>query len=303
MVSRQKQFDVNPVTWTVEWFHSLGFVIIGSIVLAMAGLGIQINPLDAPLIVAAVILLLGVPHGAFDVAIWCRRNSTAGPLAFAQMLVAYIGLASTFFGLWVFFPQLTLPAFLAISAIHFSDDWESSLAAIPRFVIAVALVASPAVFFYRDVITIFNLLAPSDVSEFAVAAMQFIAAPALSTSAVIVVILALRDPLTALEIVVVLALALLTPPMVFFLIYFCGLHSLRHVIHVHRELQPANISSFLLAAWPYAPLAILGTVIGGVTLSSLPIGHAVLGTVFIALGALTIPHMLLIDRFGAVTPR
>jgi beta-carotene 15,15'-dioxygenase len=301
-VLHRSHFGTNTrVAMAVEQLHSLGFVILGSIALVFSGLGSQINPLDTPLFVAIVILLLGVPHGAFDVAIWRHRNRSAGRQAFARMLVAYIGLTGAFFGLWVLFPELALPAFLAISALHFSDDWEPSLAPLPRCVLAVAMIASPAVLFSRDVIEIFNWLAPREVSEVVAWTMYVIALLALQGSAIIVGVLAQRNFLTALEITVVLALALFTSPMVFFLIYFCGLHGPRHVIRVHRELRPVSVSSFLLATWPYAPLAIVGTAIGAVVLSTLPVGPAVLGAVFKALGALTVPHMLLIDRCGTVT--
>lgn len=287
--------------WTTDRLHRVGFIIVGVLVLVTTGFGIQINPLDAPSIVAAIILLLGVPHGAFDVAVWQHRNMTAGRQSVIQMLALYTGLAGAAFGLWIVAPEITLPAFLMMSIYHFSHDWKPLLSKVHRWVIAVAMIASPAVFFSRDVIEIFNWLAPSDYSALVACVMQVVALPALLASAFIVSPLAQRDPLAAFEVVVVLALALLTPPMVFFIIYFCGLHSPRHIIGVHRELQPVNASSFLLAAWPYAPIAIAGTVMGAVLLSSLPVGSALLGTVFMALGALTVPHMLLIDRSSVLT--
>ena len=281
--------------WSAEMLHSGAFVGLGSVLLLALANGVALNPLDAPLAAGIIILLLGVPHGGFDVAIWRRRNPVAGRTALVRMLTAYISLAAGFFALWASVPELALPVFLMLAALHFAGDWDAALSILPRCTIAVAMICSPAILFQDDVIAIFNLLGPAEVSQSVALVMHVVAIPALQASAVIVGLLAVRDPLTAGEIAIVLALAVLSPPLVFFLVYFCGLHSVRHMIRVHRELAPQSARAYLLALWPYAPLAMLGTATAALVLSSLPVGAALLGMIFMALGALTVPHMLLID--------
>ena len=46
---------------------------------------------------------------------------------------------------------------------------------------------------------------------------------------------------------------------------------------------------------PYAPLAVVGTLVLAGTLSFLEISVELLGVVFVVLAALTAPHMILID--------
>jgi Brp/Blh family beta-carotene 15,15'-monooxygenase len=293
-ISGDRHVSLNS-GWTLETLHSAAFVVLGALLLAGLASGVAINPLDAPLVAGIIILLLGVPHGGFDVAIWRRRNPTAGRTALVQMLSIYVGLAAGFFVLWLSVPELALPVFLMMAALHFAGDWDGALSILPRSTIAVAMLCSPAIFFADDVIAIFNWLGPAEVSQRFALVMHVVAIPALQASAVIVALLAVRDPLAAGEIAVVLALALLSPPLVFFLVYFCGLHSVRHMIRVHRELAPQTARGFLMAPWPYAPIAMLGTAVAALVLSSLPVGPALLGMIFMALGALTVPHMLLID--------
>jgi Brp/Blh family beta-carotene 15,15'-monooxygenase len=68
-----------------------------------------------------VILLAGLPHGAFDYHIMSARYEGSA-LAFA--LAVYVGLAGITVLLWWLMPLWFLSSFLAYSAYHFGDsDW------------------------------------------------------------------------------------------------------------------------------------------------------------------------------------
>lgn len=275
--------------------HRAVFVVVGAGLLALTISGVVINPLDMPLLAGAIILVLGVPHGAFDVAVWTDRNGLGRRPAISTMLFGYVALAGGFFGLWLMAPALALPVFLAMSIYHFSGDWDHDLDRLPRLLVAAAMITAPAGLHRGEVVEIFSWLAPEPVANSVGLIMAAMALPLLQASVVVIALIASQRPWAAAELVVVLALAWLTPPMLFFLVYFCGLHSMRHMIETHQQLHSASVGAFFRSALPYAPLAIIGTLIGAFGMSTLPPGPALIGMIFMALGALTVPHIVVVE--------
>jgi Brp/Blh family beta-carotene 15,15'-monooxygenase len=271
------------------------FVVSAAALVAFDLGGVSVNPLDVPVLAGLAILLLGVPHGALDVAIWKANNGHRRSGGVAKMLLGYLALASAFLGLWLLVPGLILPIFLMMSCYHFSKDWDRDLDWIPRLILAAAILTAPAVLHRGEVVEIFSWLSPETTADIVALIMAMMAVPLLQVSVFVIVLVSAQQPGVAAELIAVLALAWLTPPLTFFIVYFCGLHSVRHVMETRRLLGMPPAREFLLAAFPYALVAIIGTLAAAFTLSVLPPGPALLGSVFMALGALTVPHMIIVD--------
>lgn len=285
-----------PVKLPPAFFeHRAAFVVAALILVVFAIFGAVVNPLDMPVLTGLIILILGVPHGAFDVAIWSAKTGCRDSRGISAMLLRYIALASGFFCLWLLAPALALPVFIVMSIYHFSGDWARDLEVFPRLIVAAAIVSAPAGLHRAEVIEIFSWLSPDATAGTVGLVMAAAALPLLQASLVVIALVAVWRPWAAAEIAAVLALAWLTPPLMFFLVYFCALHSVRHMIETRHQLGMPTGRAFVLAAFPYAPLAIIGTLVGALTLSTLPIGPALIGTIFMALGALTLPHIVIID--------
>ena len=71
---------------------------------------------------AGMMLLGGLPHGAFDIAIATStlrlRRSAA-----MMLLVCYVAVAGGMVLLWAGAPILALSLFLSFAAVHFGEDW------------------------------------------------------------------------------------------------------------------------------------------------------------------------------------
>jgi Brp/Blh family beta-carotene 15,15'-monooxygenase len=275
--------------------HRIIFSLSAIALLGFSVGGVVINPLDMPVLAGLVILLLGVPHGALDVAIWSAKTRDKRFKAVSRMLLFYLSLASGFLCLWLVVPALALPAFIVLSIYHFSGDWERDLEFLPRLVVSAAIVTAPLGFNRAEVVEIFSWLSPGETATAVALVMAVAAVPLLQASAVIIAIIAVRQPWAAAELLAVLTLGWLTSPLLFFLVYFCGLHSVRHVIETRQLLGTPSARELALLAFPYALLAVIGTLAGAIMLSTLPIGPAVLGTIFMALGAFTVPHIWIVD--------
>ena len=110
---------------------------------------------------------------------------------------------------------------------------------------------------------------------------------------------------TALELCVLAILFALTPPLVGFAVYFCCVHSARHIASImsslrqHMSLAAVTVQAaiFSVGSWLAGAVAIWWLADAG---DPQPV---VLRVVFIGLAALTVPHMILVDGIYRRTNR
>jgi beta-carotene 15,15'-dioxygenase len=262
-------------------------------VLVAHGLGWHLALVKWPALAAVLILALGVPHGALDVPVLRFRGQMTTFRDATAVLAAYIALAIFTAALWYVLPALSLSLFLVTAAYHFGGDFR-----IPhkgwRFVLGGALLTATTFFHTPDVTTIFGWMTGPTSSPRIALAMGLSALPCLLAAAGFVLYRTRDDVVEALEIALVLTAAVCLDPITFFILYFCLLHSVRHVLGVHDELRGRGTHDLIVEALPYAALAITATVILGWLAARGDIGESLLAVVFIALAALTVPHMLLV---------
>ncbi len=251
---------------------------------------------DWPFFSALLILLLGVPHGAFDIAVIQHRWSGPQRANLLVLLVTYVGLVVVVIGAWSVLPGGCLAAFLIASAYHFSGDWPSFRQPVLRLVIGAALLSATAQLQQDQVRDIFILLTTIEAATVIAATLHAVATPLMVVAGILAVQASRQSPGEAVEYALVLALALFLPPITFFVIYFCLVHSVRHVIDVRHELRQIPTVVLLRKAAPYAGAAVAGTLGGGMMISRAGIELDMLSMVFIVLAALTVPHMLLVDK-------
>lgn len=254
---------------------------------------------EPPLVVqiAAIAILaavLGMPHGALDPLIARRLGLWRTPLTFAAFNLAYIGVAAAVVALWLIAPVPSLVAFLLISAAHFGSDWNRERPLALRFLTGAALLSLPSLRDQDAVADLYVTLAGDGAR--AVAATQAALGPVLLVGlAVAAVIAARRAPHEAFELLSAAALALLAPPLMFFIVYFCTLHSARHLREGFREEHGhgRRLTLLVVAAYTLAPLALAAAFLVG-TAGTAALDEQLLRVVFIGLAALTVPHMALV---------
>ena len=101
-----------------------------------------------------------------------------------------------------------------------------------------------------------------------------------------------------LDIISILILNFIFSPLIAFTIYFCFLHSIRHILSISNELNHGNffagVKSFIKKALPLtvvtAVLYFLAIVFPS---SSYGLNDVVIKVIFIGLASLTFPHILL----------
>jgi beta-carotene 15,15'-dioxygenase len=171
---------------------------------------------------------------------------------------------------------------------------------VERLVIGAALLSAPAFAHQTSVAVIFSWLIPSEGASAVARAMSLASLPLLLSAAGVICWRWRKLRAQCEEILVVVFAATALQPLTFFAIYFCVLHSMRHLADVRQTLSKLRASTLVLNAAPYAAAAMASCWAGSVFFPNLPVGASLLSSVIVGLAALTVPHMLLCERLASL---
>lgn len=253
---------------------------------------------------------LGIPHGALDFALGRRLYKPAfGNSWWLFFLLSYLGCVLAVVYLWLLFPLMSFSFFLVISALHFglsdtlkNKGFEYILEGILRGFLPIA---APAYFYPEKFrIIVENVLTNPEASLVAeVAQLLFYPILGILTFLIVANLLKSKKEIAnILEIISVILLFFFLTPFRAFLIYFCFLHSLRHILSVLEEMKLClnwhAVKWVILQALPstLATLVVLSGFYIALRQGVIDL-HLVFNLFFISLAALTVPHMLLVEFF------
>lgn len=248
------------------------------------------------IVAAALILLLGVPHGALDMIFAQKLHRIETKLGWAYFGLAYGALAAAVIAVWSFAPVAFLIGFLVISAGHFSGDPAPGTRTISRVVYGGAVIVLPALLHSGEVSRLFAMLAGPDASALLKPWLTQAAWPWLGALIVCSAIEARRSWQTSLELLTVGGLMTLAPPLIGFAAFFCGMHSARHILRTITYSRP--MAPWMVLASGLIPMVIVfaGAVSGWQFLGGVSFDERLVQLVFVGIAALTVPHMALIER-------
>jgi Brp/Blh family beta-carotene 15,15'-monooxygenase len=266
--------------------------------------------LDIASVVALLfVVLIGLPHGAFDGAIANHLGAGRSFAAAAKFIASYCAAAGLVITIWIMFPAVTLALFLIISMIHFGRG-DASAKSGPVFMTQVLLHGGLPIFgiiYFQQssVIPLFDALT-NGASDLAVLISK-IMVPLLGLMAGLYGLMAFRDASLRArfyEFILLAVVIAILPPLVSFALYFCIIHTGRHMRRIWHVLastiSPKGLyrqaAGFTLASWLVGGAAFLW-------LENGDLDAALLQVVFIGLAALTVPHMILVDGFFAKEQR
>jgi Brp/Blh family beta-carotene 15,15'-monooxygenase len=94
----------------------------------------------------------------------------------------------------------------------------------------------------------------------------------------------------------VAVLALLVPPLVSFTLYFCFMHSVRHIFRSVQITKQFSVAYHVkMVVLPMAGV-FFAVLISWFLLKDQSIDQRIIQIVFLGLAALTVPHMVIIER-------
>lgn len=269
------------------------FFSVTAVALLLVLIGVNI-PLQAQLIILAVfVAVAGLPHGTLDPWIARQKGLWSQPMGLLVFIVCYLACVGATVMLWSVFPGACLLMFLVISAWHFGKDWQQDLSPVSCFAAGFIVLASPVVFHPEEVASMFQQLGTPAAATIAVKSAWVL----LPLAGLIVCLETSRNfkqisGHTPIEIILLIVIAAMVSPLLYFLLYFCFQHSPRHMInHSHSmdlKFKLINVSLLTLAT------IVIG-VIAFMSLQQFDFTARMLNVLFVGLAALTVPHMLLID--------
>ena len=266
---------------------TLLLIIIDRVLGGMSGVA-------ANMVAAIAIVLAGIPHGTLDVEIAAAHFGQKGIAGKATIIAGYIGCAAAMVVLWLQLPELALISFLLISIVHFSRDWRGGVDPFLAMMVGWALVALPALASPDDVAMIFAALTGSQNGTVIAALLGAASVPA-ALGSLVFAYWAFRhnDTQSALEVLACITAALFLPPLVAFAVFFCGLHSPRHMADALREtgaLSPLKKAAIITAVFTLSlGLGVLMFVYQG----EVPADMGIIRSAFILISTLTVPHFIL----------
>jgi beta-carotene 15,15'-dioxygenase len=249
----------------------------------------------------SAILILGLPHGALDMAIirGGQRRLLAGDVL--RRLALYIGCALAMALVWIAAPGAALGLFLIIAGFHFAEDWTETLPAPLAHATAIAILAAPALFQREELLRIFALLVDPVQAEFVGGVLMLVAPVALVCAAVgIMLHWSDGDRGQAVETGSALLAMAALPPLLGFAIYFCLSHSPKQFAHArdgHGHTQRIGRDVLVVTA---LALAIAATLTLADSAPLLP--DRLTFATFVTLSILTVPHMLVPLVLGMLSP-
>ena len=277
--------------------HSAIFVAVSLSLVALTPLGWLPPPPFQLILLVALVTLLGLPHGAMDPLVARQSGLFKGPADGLRFSTVYLSQAITAVFFWLLFPFIALPAFLVMSAWHFASDWRDRLPKWLGMLGGATVILAPIVFHGETVALLFGLLSDTDTAEALVAWLRIPGWMAIGGLIVAVIAFHQRLGWAGLELATIVLLAWALPPLLYFAVYFCGLHSPRHAVEVISEYR-IEVREALKVSVAFTVLALAFAAVFYLSSDGITSSEKTVRILFISLAALTVPHMLLLAKTG-----
>lgn len=255
------------------------------------------SPLQAAFAGGAV-ALAGLPHGATDGWLALHGGLLTTRFRATCFFGAYVALALLVVAAWHVFPVVCLGLFLILSAWHFGDGGAPPSSGWLRIASGLVVLGAPAVMQGAEVARLYQVLSGPEAR-----ALAQVQGWLLGPACIVLCAAFMRNTsrrtaaLYVLEHAALVGLASGVSPLLYFVAYFCGIHSVRHMGHVLRLARTSGKGLFWgsVGALTFASVGVGALVFFWLLRSGQAPEAAALRVTFVGLAALTLPHMLLVD--------
>ncbi len=267
--------------------HQLLFIFFSIILIGVNNYIPNIFNDDNALIIALILIgTIGLSHGAIDGKIIYYANCSRLKIFFlflVYLLIVFLGLL-----LWFNFPIIGLSLLLIMSVIHFgnSDLYYLKKNLLIKFIWGLMMTLFPIMFYPEIVNEIFNILTKTNIPlNIFILAQDLLIILSIFLSLLLVLPIQ-SNKWVLFEFIILMILAKIFHPLIWFGLYFCGVHGIRALIAEKFRINP-DLSWLLIFSIPVI-MALYFLMDQNVFEYSVN-----LYSVFPVVAALTISHMLL----------
>ncbi|MBC7505162.1 MAG: Brp/Blh family beta-carotene 15,15'-dioxygenase [Sandarakinorhabdus sp.] len=276
-------------------FPSAGLLLITLGAVGLDRFGFLADAPTLTVVASLALLVFGLPHGAFDLALLRRAAGTSfRPGSSLAVVALYLGCSAAMYLSWRVGPVFALAGFLVMAVAHFAEDWDACGSRLIAYGIAAAIVSAPAILHVDQLRSLFALLT-GDPAAAVLADMMLLVAPVAIAVALIGWVLLWQAGHRALAVSAGCAFAamLLLPPVPGFALFFCLVHS---PIQFRQHAGLLGLRGFQQWGGMVVPLSLAGLGIAAAVFfengdASIPAN--LFATSFMTLSILTVPHMLM----------
>ena len=260
-------------------------------------------------LLAAAVIVCGLPHGALDLNL--VRGATDGSrMTLATAVGLYLMAAGIVLAVWVFAPAAALFGFLLIAVIHFGLGDTEDLRGPQRAIEVIARGGfagiAPFVFHPSTTRDLFALLVGPNTTAALDSALAAISSPVTLVWILCLVVALLWRALqhrsgwgaACAELILTTAIFAVFQPLAAFLLYFCFVHSVRHIADLGAARFPESGTRagrwLIRESLPFTVATIaFAAVIWFLFARGAAYDQTMIRTIFWGLSALTVPHMIL----------
>ena len=283
-------------------FQSNLFMIIAVITIALSCLGVDITSASSVLALIMIIAIFGVPHGALDTLFAKKAFELNSIKKWLQFVSVYVLLSVAVLIFWMLLPTIFFILFLCFSALHFSDDLGNIKPKLLGILYGFNIVTLPSILHANELATLYGYLIDYGHAVKLVSVMKPFSVTIAALTVLLTMIFYLKknaiDKRLILEIAGVNVLMLFAKPLLAFTIYFCFMHSARHILRAKFYFVEYSNTALLISIIAPTLTVLLFCVFIFQTLPTEKIDENLIKVTFATLAALTFPHAFLLKKVG-----
>jgi Brp/Blh family beta-carotene 15,15'-monooxygenase len=270
--------------------------IAASLMVALLSLGIDPHLTPAMLLGAlSLVVILGVPHGSLDILFARQTYQLVHITKWIKFLSLYMASCLLIIALWILAPGLFFVIFLLLSAIHFSDDINLSGHRLLKLSYGFAIISLPSLMNGSELTNLYGMIVDAELAQQIVLISKYVSLFLLPALFLLFYINKVNFR-SQLEIISISILFLLATPILAFTIYFCLMHSARHLVRSRFFLDGFKRQQFIYALiLPTIAVIVMGFGIWHFKLTP-SFERDLIQIIFVGLAALTVPHAWVLNK-------
>ena len=248
------------------------------------------------------IAFFGVPHGSLD-ALFAKKAFALITLRdWFKFVGLYLLISIGVLIFWLWLPTIFFILFLCFSALHFSDDISNIDSKIIRFLYGFNIILLPSILHSDQLALLYGYLIDNNDAIAVVSLMRPFAMTTILLTALITIGFYLKKQHIGsrqlLEISAVSLLLFIVKPLLAFTMYFCFMHSARHMVRAKFYFKDDSNKYFLLTLILPTLFVLIFCVSVFQLLPTQNVDENLIKVTFAALAALTFPHAFLLNKVG-----
>ena len=278
------------------------FMVITVVTIALSYLGGDNTSTPSVLALILIITFFGVPHGALDT-LFAKKAFTLNSIKkWLQFVSIYLSLSIGILIFWMALPTFFFILFLSFSALHFSDDLSNINPKLLGTLYGFNIITFPSILHSSELAKLYGyLIDDGNAVKIVNIMMPFSIVFAVITILITVVINLKKYPIEQRqiwEIAAVSVLMLLAEPLLAFTIYFCFMHSARHIFRAKFYFVEYSNTALLFTLIIPTLIVLLFCACVFQLLPIEKVDENLIKVTFATLAALTFPHAFLLSKVG-----